>query len=1162
MAQKKSVIFCGIFTALVSSLLPIAIPQVQATPSASPSIAITENGSVITTATDNNVFTTTMNAPISVNGQTTQTITTTWDKAKFTFSRNVTVPEGWSVQYTVDGSTWLNSEPANISTVQGLRTTGNVQSVGYANGLQSSITTATSTLKQATIGSISVTSGGDGYDVFFDEEYTKIFNVWHHSSPNQVDCHSLVDGSRCTGFPVTMPLSLGTNDRSTGIVVGNKIWIAAGYGSNPGGGFVCVNTSGSLCTTSFVSLTTNVYTASHSNVGNMARVGKYVFTQNFKDGKVLCLDTDTQAACASMPTGGFDLGNRDLRSYPSTIMDVGNRIYANDGYNNIGCLDTTTWARCVGWETPWVSTRVQQIFPLPNASGDIVAICAFDTSTVGCVDETKTAYTVPASLSTARSTIPNYSMDNDSLRGYESRPAVAGTRVYWINMVWDITQSGSKNTCWDAALNSGAGGLCTFTATNLNYFVDQAYALVVDPKNANCLWTNDNNGQIQSFDALTGSATCPVSPDATAEIPYNVAVPRFSCTEPGRIRQWDSITLSVTGYTLSSLKVSIKKNGLAVSGWQNVSADANGRVNLSSLTVTQSGTRPTFEITGSGLTNTQASSITGDVKYLSDPPQMCLNLTPLSYCPTGVGATSSSTVSRGSDAVTGVVSNVANGANTTNQTTQSVARSSMPNCTGSLGGNVSRNAGGNSYPIANGTIEVRDTNNNVVATTTTDSSGNYSFPVMFPHAYTVSYRSEIQNSAVTATNATTRNFVINPAPPTASPISVSTAQNIAATTSIIATADSLTSIDNSTLQIRSTSGTWGSSVVVANEGTWSVDSAGRVTFTPLTSFSGTATPIEYKVADGFTVFAQSTASATVTASAITARPDAKAGVDGQTLSLTAVADAGTVPIVTGSLQVRKDASSPFERTLTLAGVGTFSASSTANTVSFTPITGWTGIRSVEYKVVDAGGRVTTSTFTATISPQATPRVVVRNGKNGATITWSPSPTATVKTYEVTLNGRVLCTVSASNRACTFPTPIGRASDVKVKSIGNDQTVSPLTPAVKLNECARIATIRFDPDSARISKIAEDRLRKIGDLIKKQKFSSLCIIGNTDARRSDRENFSLSYFRATNVYSHLKAYLPAGIGATLDYAGEKRPASSTGSRRGRELNRRVDIGVRP
>lgn len=1044
---------------IIGSVSTVAAPEIHATPSTGPTVSLTESGVAVAAATDGTPITSTATAPITINGQTSQVITKLWNKDELQFvNGSVVAPQGWTLEYTTDGTSWSSTLPGNTSSIRGVRTAGSVQSIGFSNGLQTSITSAPSSIKQATVGSLSITGGGDGYDVFMDEAYTKIFNVWHHSSPNQIDCHSLFTGARCTGYPIAMPNNLGTNDRSTGIVVGSKVWVAAGYGSNPGGGFACFLVAGGLCNTSFVSLTTNVYTGAYSNVGNMERIGQYLFTQNFKDGKVLCLDTVTEAACSQMPTGGFDLGTSYTQSYPSNLLVIGNKLFSNDGRGLVGCLNATTWARCSGWSTPWSTSRVYHVFALPNANGDVVAVCAFDVSSAGCVNFDKTPYTTPASLNTSRAAFPLSNIAiGSAVGGYESTPRTAGTRLYWVNMVWDNSQSGGIITCWDAALNSGAGGTCSFSGQSS--ISDESYALTIDPQNADCLWTNDNNGNIESFDAVTGNAGCPVPTDAVVQIPYSVAVPRYSCTEAGRIRQWDSIALSATGVSLSSMKVTIKKNGLSIPGWSNVSADANGRVNLSTLSVSVSGTQPTFEITAPGLTNTQAQTITGDVKYLSDAPQLCVNLTPLATCPVGVGLAQSSTVPRPNSGVELTVVNAGNGSTQNFSSNQSVTRTSMNNCVGILNGNASVTTGSGSVAIPNATIQLKDSNGNVVATTTTDSSGNYAFNNAYPHSYTVHLASNSQAATVTTNATTVRNF-------------------------------------------------------------------------------------------------------TISSSSIVASPDVKSGLVGESLSLVAVADAGVVPIVQGSVRIQNPSNNSFASTVNIANVGTFTASNSANTILFTPVDGWTGKRVVTYRVADITTGTATSTLSVTISPKPTTHVLLRNGRNGAKLTWKASPTPSVVGYVVRLNNQVICTVTSANRTCIYPRFVSRASNFTVTSVGGDETVSSATKAVMLNECRVIGSIKFDTNLAVVTKKADNILRSIALRMKKVGSSGLCIIGHTDARSTFSSNNDLSYWRANNAYEHMKTWLPANVSATLDFAGEYRPRATNTNAYGMMLNRRVDIGVRP
>lgn len=329
------------FATIASAMaLPATVAFADGTP---PTLDATVNGSAAAAVAQNDVIHAVTSAPADLAGQTSKTIAKTWDPAALQFvDGSLVTPENWAVEYTTDGSTWSQTKPATISDIRGVRTVGDVNSLGYSNGLQSQIASSGGTVRQATVSSISVTGLGDGWDVFFDEEHTKVFNVFHHSSPSQIDCHSLTDGSRCAGYPVALPNSLGTNDRSTGVVVGSKVWVAAGRGSTPGGGFACFNVAGGLCATPFVKLTASALNGAYSNVTNMARVDQYVFTQNRADGKVLCLDTATLAGCSSMPAGGFDLGTGATQNYGSNLLAIDNRVYSSDGNGEVGCLDTLT----------------------------------------------------------------------------------------------------------------------------------------------------------------------------------------------------------------------------------------------------------------------------------------------------------------------------------------------------------------------------------------------------------------------------------------------------------------------------------------------------------------------------------------------------------------------------------------------------------------------------------------------------------------------------------------------------------------------------------------------------------------------------------------------------------------------------------------------------
>jgi CshA-type fibril repeat protein len=942
------------------SLGAVAAPVASASPVSpadvgDPTLTLTSNGAAPASLAANDTLRAVTDAPITLTGQTSQTISQTWDPAQLRLgSSAITAPENWQLEYTTDGTTWSSTVPGDLTAVRGVRTIGDVNALGYSGGLQSSTATADGAVRVPTVSSISVTGAGDGWDVFFDEAYTKIFNVFHHSSPAQIDCHSLFDGSRCAGYPVTMPLSLGTNDRSTGISVGSKVWVAAGRSSNPGGGFACFNVSGGLCSTSFVKLTDNANNGGHSNVGNMARIGQYVFTQNFKDGKVLCLDTQTNAGCSSMPSGGFDLGTGPVQNYPSNLLALGTRLYSHDGYGQVGCLDTTTWGLCADWATVWSSGRTVHLMALPDATGNIVAVCTWDNSGVTCVDETQTSYTAPASLA------PLVAANPDAYGGYANTPQTVGSRVYWSDAVWYEV---SAISCWDAALNGGAGGQCA------NFpIAEESYTVVVDPQNADCIWTNDNNGTIESFNVLDGSAGCPVDPDPVVQLPYTAVAPRMACAEAGRVRGWTTFKAVFPAGSVTDLRVTVKRNGLALSGWSNLTPNAQGEIDLSTLTVAQSGTQPVFEVKAVGSTSTDAETITADVTYLSDAPQLCVDLTVLRQCPALSGIAPAGALPIDPVTVDVTVTNAAGASSATSTLTDSSTRADLTGCQGSISGSVLRTPPGGSFPIVGATVTLRDSGGNVVTTATTDANGDYSFPSLYPSGYTVTYNTTDEAVTLTDGGSETRNFSIPVNNPSAENVSGTTPQNVAVIVPIDATADPLTAIDPNTLEIRLPGGSWDTTVTVPGEGVWFVD-ADALRFVPDVAFHGAATAIEYQVQDGYANYADALASVTVTESALAASPDTATGTQGQTLHLDASADAGAVAVDYTTVELSTTEAGTFAGTLSVDGVGTFTPDASGH-VTFVPAGTFSGTRTVYYRVQDAAGRWATSSFTVSLTAVA------------------------------------------------------------------------------------------------------------------------------------------------------------------------------------------------
>jgi outer membrane protein OmpA-like peptidoglycan-associated protein len=197
----------------------------------------------------------------------------------------------------------------------------------------------------------------------------------------------------------------------------------------------------------------------------------------------------------------------------------------------------------------------------------------------------------------------------------------------------------------------------------------------------------------------------------------------------------------------------------------------------------------------------------------------------------------------------------------------------------------------------------------------------------------------------------------------------------------------------------------------------------------------------------------------------------------------------------------------------------------------------------------------------TVLPKAPATVKISNTTSGARITWPSSETLNATGYVVRVNGLVVCSVSATNRTCSYPGLLGPRPRVDVQTLGADDTVSGFTLGVPSSKkCQKIGSVRFATDSARLTESAKRELRSIASEMKAQRFTGYCLSGHTDSRGSFSDNDSLSYFRARAVSAYLNQRLPASMRLKVAYSGEYLPTKSNKSSEGMASNRRVDIAV--
>lgn len=199
------------------------------------------------------------------------------------------------------------------------------------------------------------------------------------------------------------------------------------------------------------------------------------------------------------------------------------------------------------------------------------------------------------------------------------------------------------------------------------------------------------------------------------------------------------------------------------------------------------------------------------------------------------------------------------------------------------------------------------------------------------------------------------------------------------------------------------------SVVIPNQGTYTLDPAtGIVTFDPLPTFTGTATPVTYSVTDALSQKSSTTYTPTVIVPpAPTATPDTVELLPGQSKVFSSIFDGQTgdtdpalstkgagAPELTNStvcLLTPGTTTCDADGIVTIPGEGTYTLDPTTGIVTYSALSSATpGAKTpVTYKITDGLGRSVTSTLTPTITPPPVANPDFSTGVQGAIQTLSP-----------------------------------------------------------------------------------------------------------------------------------------------------------------------------
>jgi len=737
----------------------------------------------------------TASTPVAIAGTTQQEIVQQIDpELDLRSASDVTAPNGWTIYYSTDGATYSSTAPTTRAGWEALRyvkANGPLVSEGAdASGRQISSSTATGLQPDNGQFSTANDSSGDGWDVIFDD-MKRVYNVWHNSRSG-IDCH-LRTGARCGGtWPYLLKSATTYNPNTAGTFemiaagsssawydsVDKEIWIPVIYTrgisgvANSSVGFACISVTdiaavtkwcgGSVTNGGFVSpgagadfLTSQKCADSLQDCyQGIAESGGRIFTWATKTGDLACVDIRLNSGaggpCASGGLIDFGANLPDANKggfWFSTLGVWEGRIYG--GVNNTNetgysvCINASSGTACAGWTNPRANAGgLSRFTTLPGlAAGDpmrgacIIGLGGGTATRTNCYDAAGTDIT-----STLTTEFLTSYRNNIGMGAYSNYNPAHGTRMYW--GAGSASGSSPGIHCWDFSLNNWCAN---WTEAGIP---DTNYQITLDPLKPTCIWSNADDTIIQTYNATTGTAGNCALPAPTVNFDGGMQLPRMACSSNNAIQAWRTFTL-ITTVSYASAKFTVKNSsGIAIPAWTDVTIPANKIIDLASLSVSDTGQSPTFSVTFTDRTD--EGDVSAKISAIGGSPELCLR--PKAACPypivhpSQLSANAVTHTASGSTTANSVVSQFDPVTRTVN-----IANTPTSSCATSLSGNLSTGAG---VAVVGVLVTLMDTSGVVLTypadypdvplrgqavTAVSDSSGNYSFPLVAAGNYKLKF---------------------------------------------------------------------------------------------------------------------------------------------------------------------------------------------------------------------------------------------------------------------------------------------------------------------------------------------------------------------------------------------------------------------------------------